>query len=335
MPFKPVVLLSGMWCVGLCFSAGSRAQTAPPPAEREEADQGSALFDWHGEDDTEFLHSPWSYGWFDYYHADYPLRLHIGRGELARSFRHGRATERYRQNVFELRRKLRERLQHTYSGDYDPSPLELNAPPGGPPYGRHLYRSPWRRHHRHAGALGEIWGHGRELEYHRQQELYLREQMTLLSYRDLLDRGLDLFRDGSYGQAARAFLAAADKNHEDAAARIHAAQALMAVGMYDQAMGHVRRAFELQPLLMQLPMNLADDYANQADYAEHLAALAAHVKAHPKDHEAAILLAYQRFFSDKPRSSSEAMKRLKPLARTDPFVAKLLAAAAPIVPDAR
>ena len=335
MHAKRAVLLWGMLCAGLILSTSLRAQTAAPPADRESTDQESALFEWHDQAEPELLRSPWSYPHDDCYYTADPYRIHVGPRQLDQALRRGRTTERYRQNVFELRRKLRERLGYIYGDDHDPSRWALNAPPWGAPGDARSYGGRRWSPYLTRSPLRDLFGQGRELEYYRQQELYLRERLTLLSYRDLFDRGLDLFRVGSYGQAARAFAAAADKNHEDAAARVHAGQALMAVGMYEEAMRHVRRAFELQPLLMQLPMNLADDYDDRDDYAEHLAALRAHVKAHPQDHDAAILLAYQQFFSSEPQRSSEAMKRIKPLARTDPFAAKLLAAAAPIVPDAR
>ena len=340
MRLQRVVLLSGTLCAILCWALGLSAQSPPPPASpgdpTDTLDEGIALFERPEPDRPTPLYSPWSCSYGALGSAYYPYSYRLDRRDLAWSFRTGRAVERYRQNVFALRRRLQQRLQHTYRGEADQSLLDLNPPPWYAPYGERRYDwSYWGRPYGLGYGLGELHDQGRELEYYRQQEGYLREQLTLLSYRDLFDRGLDMFHAGWYGQAARAFIAAADKNHEDAACRIHAAQCLMAVGMYDDALVHVRRAFELQPLLMQLPMNLAADYQNKADYAKHIAALKAHVEADPKDEQAAVLLAYELFFSDHPQDSSDAMKRIKPLASSDPLAANLLAAAAPIVPGAR
>ncbi|UCG31575.1 MAG: hypothetical protein JSU68_07895 [Phycisphaerales bacterium] len=340
MHLQRAVLLSGILCATLSLPLGLSAQGPPPPASTGVPDDASnedaALFELPGPGQPVPLCSPWSHSYGDLHCAYYPYDSRLAARGLDWSFGTGRAVERYRQNVFELRRKLQQRLQHTYRGEADQSLLDLNPPPWYAPYGEHRYRwSYWGRPYGQGYWLGERHDRGRELEYYRQQEGYLREQLTLLSYRDLFDRGLDMFRAGSYGQAARAFIAAAEKNHEDAASRIHAAQCLVAVSMYEDALAHVRRAFELQPLLMQLPMNLASDYRNKEDYADHVAALKAHVEAHPKDDQAAILLAYELFFSDRPQDSSDAMKRIKPLAPHDPLAANLLAAAAPIVPAAR
>ena len=326
------------WAAGLavllaCPSGEVRAQAASAGTLTQPPDDGVVSQEWHG------LGPRYSYwGWSGPHRAGpgyYPVYIRTGDRELHQSFHTGRATERYRQNVFELRRKLERRLGYTYRGRWDRSLLGLNDPPGLTDRRARICDGPWWREYLDGSLMDSVYRQGHELEYHRQQELYLREQLTLLSHRDLLDRGLDLFRQGSYGQAARAFAAAAEKNHEDAASRIHAAQSLMAVGMYEQAMMHVRRAFELQPLLMQLPMDLASDYADRTDYRKQLGRLATHVEAHPQDREAAVLLAYERFFSADPRTASKAIKRIRPLAKSDGFVRKLLAAAAPIVPEAR
>ena len=224
----------------------------------------------------------------------------------------------------ELREKLRLRLQHSHEGSSQRSGTDRTGDP-----------RPATLHYPYVSPLGELHHQGRELESYRQEELYLREQLTLLSYSDLFERGLKQFRAGRFGQAARSFVAAADANHEDAASRIHAAQALMAVGLYKDAMVHVRRAFELAPALMNMPLDLAADYTDQNDYRAHLGALEQHLADHPADSDAAILLAVVRFFSPDPTGAGDALARIKPLARRDPFVHNLLRAAAPVIPQAR
>ena len=112
-------------------------------------------------------------------------------------------------------------------------------------------------------------------------------------------------------------------------------ESLLAVGQYDEALIHVHRAFELAPRLLNMPLDLAADYNDHNDYRQQLAALESHVRDHPTDTRAAVLLAYARFFSPRPTDAAEAMARIKPLAKRDPFVRKLLRAAAPIIPEAR
>jgi tetratricopeptide (TPR) repeat protein len=333
MRFVPAILFWVALHVGWCLVSVVQAQAVSGSSGPRESDGAAGLLDRHEQvPQPPALISPWLYGGSGW--GYYPYSVRLGSGELDSFHRWGRATERYRQNAFELRRKLEQRRRYTYHGGearrYWPMEDSTDLPGAGAlPGGRRWYR------YYVAPALSEIYDQGRELEYYRQQELYLREQLTLLTHRDLLNRGLEQFRAGAYGQAARLFVAAADKNREDAASRLHAAQALLAVGMYDQALTHVRRAFELQPLLMQLPLDLANDYGRKADYEEHLAALEAHVRDDPTDADAAVLLAYARFFSARPQDAAEALRRIKPLARKDPFVAKLLSAAGPLVPAAR
>ena len=82
----------------------------------------------------------------------------------------------------------------------------------------------------------------------------------------------------------------------------------------------------------QIPFHTNDleEFAARADIDLYAIGLPNHVHA-----EAAILLACEQFFSADPQDASEAMRRIKPLARTDPFVRKLLDTAAPLVPVAR
>jgi tetratricopeptide (TPR) repeat protein len=253
-------------------------------------------------------------------------RVTVGPRTLGRSFGHARQTERYRQNVAELRQRLQHGLAHRYA-PWSSYPVVL-PDPGPPVFTR-------RDRERYPSPIREFYDQGSRLEYWRQQELATRESLTLLSFDNLFRRGMDAFREGNYGQAARLFVAAADKNHEDAASRLHAAQALLAVGQYAEALRHVRRAFELQPLLMQLPLDLQDDYTIKSDYDAHVGGLAEHVQANPRDHSALLLLGYAQFFGPRPESAASTMAEIKRLAPKDPFARKLRAAAAPIIPEAR
>ena len=313
-----------------------RSPSIPPPAD-------TARFYPHPYNPWDsYIFEPWNSYTYPVGGGLYPYSYRFNRRELHASFRTGRATERYRQNVFELRQKLNQRLRYR-RGSRDPAQepdrtyLDIPRDPrprhrqvavetADPyPYDGYQYTSP----------VGESYDQGRQLERYRQEELYLREQLTLLSYSDLFDHGLEMFRAGRYGQAARLFTAAADANHEDAASRIHAAQSLLAVGQYDEALIHVHRAFELAPQLLNMPLDLAADYNDHNDYRQQLAALETHVRDHPTDTRAAVLLAYARFFSPRPTDAAADMARIKPLAQRDPFVRKLLRAAAPIIPQAR
>lgn len=172
---------------------------------------------------------------------------------------------------------------------------------------------------------------GYGLDYYRQQEIAARAELSMLSYDALLDDGLRYFHQGRYGQAARAFIAASQKDLGDAGSRLHAGQALVSCGLYTEAMEHVRRAFELSPQLINRPLNHSATYTNTADYREAIETLRAYVRAHPDDADAAVLLAYELFFSEDPAQAAGAMKRVKALARSDRFAWRLYNAAKPMV----
>ena len=332
---SPWLTIVGLSAVVLCGPAGAvHAQPGHTDAVALEAPDSSTAARETPEARTEDQPVPAPYSlyprcrWYNPYGPCEGVyyRVTIGPRTLGRSFGHARQTERYRQNVAELRQRLQHSLAHRYA-PWSSYPVVL-PDPGLPDFVRHGgegYPSPIR----------EFYDQGSRLEYWRQQELATRESLTLLSFDNLFHRGLDAFREGNYGQAARLFVAAADKNQEDAASRLHAAQSLLAVGQYAEALRHVRRAFELQPLLLQLPLDLQDDYTIKSDYDAHVSELAEYVQANPQDHAALLLLGYAQFFGPHPESAASTMAEIKRRAPKDPFAQKLRAAAAPIIPEAR
>ena len=178
-----------------------------------------------------------------------------------------------------------------------------------------------------------FYGLGYGLEYFRQQELAARRELALLTYDVLLEEGLAYFRNRRYAQAARSFLAAADKDHGDAGSRLHAAQCLMASGLYGAALVQVRRAFELAPQLIYRPLNHRDTYAFPVDFDRQIAELERYVSSRPEDDHAVLLLAYEQFFSATPRRAAPAMRRVKSLSQSDGFAKRLWKAAQPVFGD--
>jgi len=172
---------------------------------------------------------------------------------------------------------------------------------------------------------------GQGLEYYRQQEIAARRELALLTYDVLLEEGLRFLEERNYGQAARSFIAASQKDRGDAGSRLHAAQALLSCGLYSQAMVHVRSAFELSPQLINRPLNHRTTYKYPADYDKHMSLLESYVQDNPGDQDAVILLAYELFFSAKPAEALEPMKQVSKLAETDRFAWKLCQAAVPVL----
>ncbi len=250
-------------------------------------------------------------------------------GLRAREFSAGRAIERYRQNAAELR-GLVEALRQRIRGDTWTRrlyPLDAYTDRHAYPFERPRYRShydtPWDRHYRY----------GRDLERYRQQELAAREELTLLAHQSMLLEGVRQFRAGRYAAAARSFIGAAEKHHGDAASRLHAAQALTALGNYSRALGHVRRAFELQPLLIHLPIDIETDYGIKEDFAKHINHLSKYCRSHPDDKDAHLLLAYEHLFSSAPAEAAEPLRRARALDPEDPLANKLWETAKLFIPS--
>ena len=109
----------------------------------------------------------------------------------------------------------------------------------------------------------------------------------------------------------------------------------VATGTYKKALVHFRRAVELQPLLLDLPIDLRDEYGLglKKDYDEHVARLADYCRAHPRNANAWLLLACQRFFSSDPADAGPALRRAKKLAPRDPLARRLWTSAEPILDE--
>lgn len=261
----------------------------------------------------------------------YPYDTHIDPILYPDITHHERAVERRKQDAVELREQVKARRYEqgttgttNSAGQVYPltaanrqrSQYDGNAYPGAA-----------------GGGYDSLYRLGSEFEYYRQQELAARAELSLLTYDVLLAEGLSFFRGRRYAQAARSFIAATQKDQGDAASRLHAAQCLMASGLYSQALAHVRRAFELAPQLIYRPLNHRQNYVFPTDFDQHLEALWRYVRAHPRDDDATILLAYEQFFSDRPKNSMAAMKRVKARAKSDSFANRLWKAAQPMLGD--
>jgi len=233
-----------------------------------------------------------------------------------RTFGIGRQTERYKQNAAEAERRLY--AYQLRQGLAVPHPYAYSESREAFP---RVYGAPW----------DSFYTYGRELEHYRQREFAAREELTYLTQHDYLLRGLGEFRAGAYGAAARSFMAAADLDHGDSASRMHAGQALVATGLYEQAITYFRRGFELQIRLLNTPLDFQADYGRKADYFEHVNRVESFCRAHPEDGRAWLLLALERFFGPEPASAAEAMRKVQKLLGKDDLANRLLQAAEPVL----
>ncbi len=272
-------------------------------------------------------YSPYGYG--GYGRSGYYRRSFGGHRHFA-PYQAGRQAESWRQDALEARRAVEARRRQRAKTGRDrvierPGPYPYNPAPIDPSELRHF--GPY-------GGYGyDPYYYGTRHEGYRTAALAAREELTLMAYEDLLTQGLQSFRARQYGSAARAFIAAAQKHHGDAGSRIHAAQALVAVGLYDEALVHVRRAVSLKPLLLYMNIDLRADYGVKGDFDKHVAALADSCKRHSDDLDQWLLLAYVQFFSPHPETCIEAVMKIQRIVPRDRLAERLTRAAKPIIAE--
>ena len=207
----------------------------------------------------------------------------------------------------------------------------------GDPYYRH-YRPGWR--YDDDGwydDYGEAWGFDRgywtgRRDGRRFAEWERRYELGRRSYVDAMSDGLLAFRNAEYSQAARHFIRAAKINQGDPASRIHAAHALVAIGRYAEALPALRRAFQLQPKIAYLALDIRRDYGPKTDFDAHLKALENAARRAKDDPALWLLLGYYQFYSGREGDALASLTEAGRLAPGDFMTVALLDAARMVTP---
>jgi len=147
---------------------------------------------------------------------------------------------------------------------------------------------------------------------------------------DALKAGLLAFRSGRYDRAADFFLLACELDCGDPASRLHAAQALFALGQFRDAVSLVRRAFELQPKLVWLKFDLRSDYGNPRDFESQVQRLRTCLRRRPKWADGWLLLGYQLLYSGRRAEAHEAFSKAAALNPADTLARRFLRASLPL-----
>jgi Flp pilus assembly protein TadD len=145
----------------------------------------------------------------------------------------------------------------------------------------------------------------------------------LANYEDAMARGHAAFRSGDYATALRDFLLAATLNQGDPTSRICAAHARVAAGDYEPAARLLRRAFELQPKIMYLPLDVRTAYGDLGDFQKHRRALRHAAGAEPEHGDLWFVLGYMYFFSDDLTKAARTLAHAAELLPDDALVARL------------
>lgn len=137
----------------------------------------------------------------------------------------------------------------------------------------------------------------------------IQAERGVTAYQDAMAGGHAAFGDGDYGLAARQFLLAAALNQGDPASRVCAANAQTALGEYESAGRLVERAFDLQPKLVYLPIDIRSAYGRNEEFTRHLAALREAAENAPENPEVWFLLGYYYFYSQDAAKAADALRR--------------------------
>ena len=203
------------------------------------------------------------------------------------------------------------------------------------PYGRPYYpRQYWTGR---APTVYEPYGEYRDDQYvfddgytegfhdgRRFQKWQTKAELGRNGYLRAMRTGSEQFRKGDYGTAARQFIMAAELNQGDAASRLHAVHALTALGQYSAAVPALRRALQLQPKLVYLPLDIRTEYGQQKDFDAHLQKLAQAASEVNDDAGLWLLLGYCQFFSGAGADAHHSLSKAAELAPEDTAVTKLL-----------
>lgn len=125
-----------------------------------------------------------------------------------------------------------------------------------------------------------------------------------------LQSGLDQLSAGEYRRAVIALTLSAKLNHGDPASRLHLAQARLALGHYVEAAHVMRRALQLQPLLVYMDLQLDEQYPNPDVYSQAVAQLTRHVfdRRGKASAEEAFLLGFLEFQRGEFDASHRALR---------------------------
>lgn len=144
-----------------------------------------------------------------------------------------------------------------------------------------------------------------------------------------LERGIEMFREGQYLEAADTFQVASDMDQGSAASRIYAGHALFAIGRYRDAVRHLRRAFELQPRIAYLTYDMRGDYSDLTAFNDQYQALQTALKLSPRDPDRLFMAGYVLYYSGQRGQSYPFWSRAHQLDKSDRLVAKLMRNAQP------
>jgi len=117
-------------------------------------------------------------------------------------------------------------------------------------------------------------------------------------YRDLMHKGEELLKAGSYMSGYDNFKLASDVVGRCPEPYLNMAHAKLGMGGYGMTAYYIRRALVCMPSLPQLPLRPKSFYSNVAVFGDLVIRLETYLDSNPGDGDALLILAYFRWFAD-------------------------------------
>ncbi|MBU0641529.1 MAG: tetratricopeptide repeat protein [Planctomycetes bacterium] len=168
--------------------------------------------------------------------------------------------------------------------------------------------SPWEREEAHFARRA----YDREEARRRfnLDDMNRRRERLLSTQERALRLGVSQMRAGDYVRALITLTMAAELDNGDPSCRIHLAQARLARGHYEEAGKVLRRALQLQPKLVYVPLHLQACYPDATTFDAHVDALAAHLQQNRASVDAYFLLGFLEFQRGNYDESYAAFRRV-------------------------
>lgn len=139
-----------------------------------------------------------------------------------------------------------------------------------------------------------------------------------------LDRGVKLFHQGQYQQAADTFQLASETDQGDPISRIYAGHSLFALGRYRDAARNIRRAYELQPRIAYLTYDIRGDYDDPGRFEQQLNELGKALDLAPRDPDRLFLMGYVHYYIGQRSASYRFFSRLLEIDKSDAIAERLM-----------
>ena len=119
-------------------------------------------------------------------------------------------------------------------------------------------------------------------------------------YRDKMLKGEELLRSGSFISAYEQFKVASDIAGRSTEPLLSMAHAKFGVGGYGMTAYYIRRSLVRMPQLPLVPIRPKEFYSSVGGFGDLIINLETYLDEHPNNADALLILAYFRWFTDKP-----------------------------------